>query len=69
MPHQVHAQPAAVAGAAARISAADKAAMELQARPAVLRATIHVTRAATGKVDTYELVGTEAGEPEPTTGA
>jgi len=32
MTHQVYAHPAAVAGAAARISAADKAAMQLHAR-------------------------------------
>lgn len=65
MTHQVHAHPAAVAGAAARISAADKAAMQLQARPAVLRATIQITRAATGKVEEYEIVGTaEAREPQ-----
>jgi hypothetical protein len=29
-----------------------------------LRATIHVTRAATGKVETYELVGTVPPEPQ-----
>lgn len=74
MTQQVKAEPAILQGEARRISAAEKAAMAasitaLAARPAVLRATIHVTRAATGKVDTYELVGTEAGEPEPTTGA
>lgn len=78
MTQQVKAEPAILQGEARRISAAEKAVIEaaiaasitaLAARPAVLRATIHVTRAATGKVDTYELVGTEAGEPEPTTGA
>lgn len=74
MTQQVKAEPAILQGEARRISAAEKAAMAassmaLAARPAVLRATIHVTRAATGEVDTYELVGTEAGEPEPTTGA
>lgn len=30
----------------------------LQAQPAVIRATISITRKATGKVETYELVGT-----------
>ena len=39
-------------GLAERIPAAAKAA------PAVLRATIQVTRAATGKVEEYELIGT-----------
>lgn len=28
------------------------------AQPAVLRATIHITRKATGQTETYELVGT-----------
>jgi hypothetical protein len=60
---EVKAQPALVAGEARRISAAEKAAMELQARPAILRATIHVTRAHTGKIETYEIVGT-ADEPK-----
>jgi hypothetical protein len=32
----------------------------VQAQPAVLHATIHVTRAATGKVETFQLVGTPA---------
>lgn len=31
---------------------------ELQVQPAVLRATIQITRATTGKVEAYELVGT-----------
>lgn len=61
--HQVKALPAVMQGQAQRISAADKAAMELQARPAVLRATIQITRAATGKVEEYELVGTAEVEP------
>lgn len=55
---------AAIAGAAGRISAADKAANALQAQPAVLRATVHITRAATGKVETFELVGTAADATE-----
>jgi len=37
---------------------------ELQPQPAVLRATIHVTRKDTGKVETYELVGSPVPEPE-----
>jgi hypothetical protein len=52
-------EDAAVIGEASVIRAADK----LQAQQATLRATIHVTRAGTGKVDTYELVGTPA-EPK-----
>lgn len=35
----------------------------LLTRPAVLRATIQVTRKATGKVDTYELTGYPVEEP------
>ena len=31
---------------------------ELNAQPAVMRATIHITRKDTGKVETYEIVGT-----------
>lgn len=56
-----NAEPASVAGQAERISKADKdaAAMaNLSAGHAVLRATIEITRAATGKVETYELIGT-----------
>jgi hypothetical protein len=30
---------------------------ELTGQPGELRATVHVTRKATGKVETYELVG------------
>lgn len=55
--------PALLCGSASRISAADKAAMKAKAAPAILRATIQVTRAATGKVEEYEIVGTAA---EPT---
>ena len=33
----------------------------VQAQPAVLHATIQITRAATGKVETYQIVGTPAG--------
>ena len=32
----------------------------VMAQPAVLKATIHITRAATGKVETFEIVGTPA---------
>jgi hypothetical protein len=55
--NQLGALPALLSGEARRISAAEKAQMELDARPAVLKATIHITRAATGKVETYELTG------------
>jgi hypothetical protein len=43
------------------VSRAEKIA-EIQAQPAVLRATIHITRKATGKVETYEIVGTPTQE-------
>lgn len=38
---------------------------QLQSQPAVMRATISITRAATGKVETFEIVGTPIPEPEP----
>jgi hypothetical protein len=60
--HELKSDDATVSGEAAVIRAADK----LQAQPAVLRATVHVTRAGTGKVDTFEIVGTpEPLPPEP----
>lgn len=37
---------------------------ELQAQPVLLRATIQITRAATGLVEEYELTGVLA-QPEP----
>lgn len=37
----------------------------LQAAPAVLQATIQITRAATGKVEEYTIVGTPLPEPTP----
>jgi len=43
--------PAEMRGEAARIPAA------IKARPSVLRATIQITRAATGKVEEYQIVG------------
>ena len=65
MSHELQSQPALLAGAASRISAADKAAMELKSRPAVLRATIQIKRAATGTVEEYEIVGhAEPTEPQ-----
>lgn len=57
MTQQLQVQPANLTGAAQRISAADKAALAAKATPAVLRATIQITRAATGKVEEYEIVG------------
>lgn len=66
MTHEAKAEPAIVVGRASRVSAADKAAMELAARPAVLRATIQITRAATNKVEEYEIVGTADVNKEPT---
>lgn len=39
---------------------------ELQGRPGELRFTIEVKRAATGKVETYEMVGQAEDEPKPT---
>lgn len=58
MNHELTADPAAVAGQAARISKAEKDAISLQAGHAVLRMTIEITRAATGKKEVFELVGT-----------
>jgi len=55
--NELQAAPAVVAGVAQRISAADKALVVL-AQPAVVRATIHITRKATGLIETYELIGT-----------
>lgn len=55
--NQLESQPSQVAGEAGRVSAADKQAA-LQSGDVVMKATIHVTRAATGKVETYELTGT-----------
>lgn len=36
----------------------------IRAQPAVLRATVHVTRKATGLTETYEVVGTEQPQQE-----
>lgn len=56
----LQAQPAVIGGEARRISKEEKDALALKARPAILKATIHITRAATGAVETYEITGTEA---------
>ena len=58
--HLLQSGDAAMAGEARRISAAEKAAMQIKSAPAILRATIQITRAATGKVEEYEIVGTAA---------
>lgn len=43
---------------------------ELKTTPAVLRATVQVVRANTGKVETYELIGTPVqDEKEPINGS
>lgn len=55
--NELNSEPAQVAGTARRISAAEKESA-LHAQDAVVRATVHVTRAGTGRVDTYEIVGT-----------
>ena len=49
-------QPAEASGEAGRVPA-------IKAQPAVLKATIQVTRKDTGKVDTYEITGTPV-QPE-----
>jgi hypothetical protein len=56
--NEANAQPAVVSGQASVI----RKGQAIEAQPAVLRATIQITRAATGKVETYEIVGTS--EPE-----
>jgi hypothetical protein len=49
---------ASIGGVARRISAAEKAQMAINAMPAILKATIHIKRAATGAVETYDITGT-----------
>jgi hypothetical protein len=61
--NEVKAQPATMSGQAQRIPAA------LKAQNAVMHATIHVTRKATGLTETYQIVGTPlATETEPKEG-
>ena len=55
--NNIESQPAQVSGESCRVSAAEKQAV-LQAGDTVMKATIHITRAATGKVETYEITGT-----------
>lgn len=62
MTHEVKADPAAVSGQAGRISKAEKDA--LAAQSAVLRMTVEVTRAGTGKKEVFELIGTPVAEGE-----
>ena len=38
---------------------------ELKAAPAVLQMTVQITRKATGKVETYQLIGTPIQEQPP----
>jgi transcription elongation GreA/GreB family factor len=61
-------QPAVMAGQAQRISKADKDAAlthaDFIAGKAVLNATIQITRAATGKVEEYQIVGTPMKEED-----
>lgn len=63
MTHEVKAEPASVSGQAGRISKADKEAA-LAAQPAVLRMTVEVTRAGTGKKEVFELIGTPVETPD-----
>jgi hypothetical protein len=58
MTQQFISAPAVLLGQAQRIPAAAKA------QPALLRATIQITRAATGKVEEYEIIGTPAQQPD-----
>jgi hypothetical protein len=60
---EIKSQPAVLLGQAQRIPAAVKA------QPAVLRATIQITRAATGQVEEYTIVGTPISEKEPNHGS
>jgi hypothetical protein len=52
------AQPAAVQGQASVI----RKGQAVEAEPAVLRATIEIKRAATGRTEVYEIVGTPVKE-------
>jgi hypothetical protein len=63
MSHDIKAGDATVSGQASVIRAKPVAVL-LQAQPATLRATIHITRADTGKTETYEIVGTPIPEKE-----
>jgi hypothetical protein len=64
IPQLLKSGDASLAGEARRISAAEKAALQVKAAPAILRATIQITRAATGKVEEYEIIGTAAESTE-----
>ena len=54
--NKIESQPAAMGGVASRISAAAKA--ELKSDSVIISATVLITRAATGKIETYQLTGT-----------
>ncbi len=58
IPALLTSSPATVQGQAGRTPAAKP--IEVKAAPAVLRATIQITRAETGKVEEYEIIGTAA---------
>ena len=58
MEAELKSQPAAMSGQAQRIPAA------LKAQNAVLHATIHITRKATGLTETYEITGTPLPETD-----
>lgn len=52
--NKVEAQPAEMSGQAAVI----------RAKKAIFTATVHVTRKDTGRIDTYEVVGTAEDQPK-----
>lgn len=56
--HELRTGEANVSGVAARIPKQPPPPAELAAGRAVLRATIQVKRAATGKVEEFEIIGT-----------
>jgi hypothetical protein len=56
--NEVSAQPATVSGQASVI----RKSCAIEAQPAILRATIEIKRAATGKTEVYEIVGTPVKE-------
>jgi hypothetical protein len=59
--HELSSQPTTMGGEASRVSLQDKLS-SIASQPAVLRATIHITRKATGLTETYELTGSPVKE-------
>lgn len=55
--NQLIAAASHLAGQAGRVPAATPEPQVMKADEVVMRATIHITRAATGKVETYEITG------------